>query len=46
MTDTLAPRSAVVWFDNLTIDDVAIAGGEGANLGELTSAGFLVASAR
>ncbi len=42
MSSTLAPSSAVVWFDDLTIDDVAIAGGKGANLGELTAAGFPV----
>ncbi len=42
MIATLAPSSAVVWLDDLTIDDATIVGGKGANLGELTAAGFRV----
>jgi pyruvate, water dikinase len=34
--------SRIVWFDELTIKDVAIAGGKGANLGELVAAGLPV----
>ncbi|WP_235948882.1 PEP/pyruvate-binding domain-containing protein [Candidatus Frankia alpina] len=33
---------AIVWFDELGAADTAIAGGKGANLGELTAAGFPV----
>lgn len=32
----------VVWFQELTKDDISIAGGKGANLGEMTRAGFPV----
>jgi pyruvate,water dikinase len=32
----------VLWFDEITRDDVAVAGGKGANLGELTAAGIPV----
>lgn len=32
----------ILWFDRLGVADVAAAGGKGANLGELTSAGFPV----
>ncbi|RME79853.1 MAG: phosphoenolpyruvate synthase [Methanobacteriota archaeon] len=32
----------VRWFENLTKDDIAIAGGKGANLGEMVRAGFPV----
>ncbi|MGI5862098.1 MAG: PEP/pyruvate-binding domain-containing protein, partial [Myxococcales bacterium] len=34
--------SHIAWFENLSRNDVAIAGGKGANLGELTRAGFPV----
>ncbi len=34
--------AAIVWFDQLGARDVDIAGGKGANLGELTRAGFPV----
>ena len=37
-----AASARVVWFDELTIDDVGRAGGKGANLGELVSAGLPV----
>jgi pyruvate, water dikinase len=33
---------AVAWFEGLTAQDVPVAGGKGANLGELTAAGFPV----
>ena len=33
---------AIRWFGQLSIDDVPVAGGKGANLGELTRAGFPV----
>ena len=33
---------AVIWFKDLRKEDVPIAGGKGANLGEMTSAGFPV----
>jgi pyruvate,water dikinase len=42
MTGTLVPSSTVRWLDDLTIGDADIAGGKGANLGELTAAGFRV----
>ena len=32
----------VVWFKELTKDDISIAGGKGANLGQMTNAGFPV----
>ena len=32
----------VRWFDRLGREDVAVAGGKGANLGELTAGGFPV----
>ena len=32
----------IVWFKDLSQHDTLIAGGKGANLGELTQAGFLV----
>jgi pyruvate,water dikinase len=35
-------HSRVAWFDELSINDVAIAGGKGANLGELVGAGLPV----
>ena len=35
-------HGAVVWFDELGIADTAVAGGKGANLGELTRAGLPV----
>ena len=35
-------RSSVRWFEDLTLADVPEAGGKGANLGELSSAGFPV----
>src|SRR5690242_10356343 len=34
--------SFVVWFDEVTKDDIGIVGGKGANLGEMTRAGFPV----
>ncbi len=34
--------SAVAWFEDLSLADVARAGGKGANLGELTRAGLPV----
>lgn len=34
--------AAIGWLDELSSSDVAVAGGKGANLGELTSAGFPV----
>lgn len=36
------PRSWVLWFDSLSREDVALAGGKGANLGEMTLAGLPV----
>jgi pyruvate,water dikinase len=36
------PADHVVWFADLSVDDVEIAGGKGANLGELTRAGLPV----
>jgi pyruvate, water dikinase len=39
VTNDVAP---VIWFDQLGVDDVAVAGGKGANLGELTKAGLPV----
>lgn len=36
------PRPWVVWFDSLSREDVALAGGKGANLGEMTQAGLPV----
>jgi pyruvate,water dikinase len=37
------PRSSSIrWFSELDRNDTAVAGGKGANLGELTAAGFLV----
>jgi pyruvate,water dikinase len=38
----LATMSAIKWFDELSLTDVAHAGGKGANLGELTRAGLPV----
>ena len=32
----------IVWFNDLAATDVSSAGGKGANLGELTDAGFPV----
>jgi pyruvate, water dikinase len=32
----------IAWFDELGKDSVSVAGGKGANLGELTGAGFSV----
>ena len=37
-----AASARVVWFDELTIEDVGSAGGKGANLGELVSVGLPV----
>jgi pyruvate,water dikinase len=37
-----APSRDVVWFEDLGKGDVALVGGKGANLGELTRAGFPV----
>jgi pyruvate,water dikinase len=33
---------SIVWFDELGADDIALVGGKGANLGELTAAGLPV----
>lgn len=42
---TIAPDStAIAWFDELGKESVSVAGGKGANLGELTGAGFSVSS--
>lgn len=35
-------QKAIVWFNEVTKNDVAIAGGKGANLGEMTNAGIPV----
>jgi len=35
-------ESMVAWFKELSVHDVGLAGGKGANLGELTQAGFPV----
>ena len=32
----------IAWFDDLDADDVSVAGGKGANLGEMTQAGLPV----
>jgi pyruvate,water dikinase len=40
--DAMTANSRIEWFDELTVGDVAIAGGKGANLGELVSAGLPV----
>jgi len=37
-----ARKDLVVWFENLRVGDIPIAGGKNANLGELTSAGIPV----
>lgn len=37
-----APRDTIRWFNELTRSDVPIAGGKGANLGEMTQAGIPV----
>ncbi|MHA7633760.1 phosphoenolpyruvate synthase [Corallococcus sp. M7] len=37
-----APPPSILWFDTLSREDVAQAGGKGANLGELTRAGLPV----
>jgi pyruvate,water dikinase len=37
-----APPSCIAWFDDVSRRDVASVGGKGANLGELTQAGFAV----
>ncbi|MBZ4330306.1 phosphoenolpyruvate synthase [Corallococcus sp. AS-1-12] len=37
-----APPPSILWFDSLSREDVAQAGGKGANLGELTRAGLPV----
>jgi len=33
-------KKSIVWFDEIDKDDVALVGGKGANLGEMTGAGF------
>lgn len=38
----MAKRDFVVWFKDVDRDDVALVGGKGANLGEMTRAGFPV----
>jgi hypothetical protein len=37
-----APPTCIAWFDDVSRRDVASVGGKGANLGELTQAGFAV----
>ena len=39
---TTAPPTCIAWFGDVSRDDVASVGGKGANLGELTGAGFAV----
>ncbi|MGZ8411323.1 MAG: phosphoenolpyruvate synthase [Gemmatirosa sp.] len=41
-TPSVGPRPYVRWFRELTRHDVAVAGGKGANLGEMTQAGLPV----
>ena len=36
------PQRNVVWFDQVDKDDIGLVGGKGANLGEMTKAGFPV----
>ena len=38
----LSPEQAIAWFADLGREDTAVAGGKGANLGEVTAAGFPV----
>ena len=40
-TDSM-PRKFVVWFRDVDREDIGIVGGKGANLGEMTKAGFPV----
>jgi pyruvate,water dikinase len=42
MPDTRVASPTILWFSQLTIADVALVGGKGANLGELTAAGLRV----
>ena len=35
-------NSYILWFDQIDHDDIPLAGGKGANLGEMTKAGFPV----
>ena len=39
---SLADMTHTAWFDELRKDDIALAGGKGANLGELSHAGLPV----
>jgi pyruvate,water dikinase len=38
----MSPRTAIRWFEDLALADIPVAGGKGANLGELTAGGFPV----
>lgn len=38
----MAARKFIYWFDEIDKDDIALVGGKGANLGEMTKAGFPV----
>ncbi len=40
--DAFRAEHAIAWFEDLRASDVAVAGGKGANLGEVTAAGFPV----
>lgn len=42
MSETAEPESEIVWFDALSKASTSVAGGKGANLGELTRAGLPV----
>ncbi len=37
-----SPKKAVVWFNEVTKEDISLVGGKGANLGEMTNAGIPV----
>lgn len=38
----MVKNKAIVWFDEVDKDDIGLVGGKGANLGEMTAAGFPV----
>jgi pyruvate,water dikinase len=42
LTPTTEPTRYIRWFDAITKSDIALVGGKGANLGEMTHAGFPV----
>jgi pyruvate,water dikinase len=42
MSAPVAPPTCIAWFGDVSRDDVSAVGGKGANLGELTRAGFAV----